>query len=237
VALIISISQYDKLESLDFCEKDGNKMYEVLKQLDYDIPIKYRLIGGRVEYDSLRDSILDFFSDPVIHPKDTILFYFSGHGVLGDDGEHYLSTSEIDPNRPRKRGFSFDDLSKAREECNSKTIFTILDCCYSGADRPGSKGSENKANEAKELLKSKSKNLGEGKCILTACKPMQKAYEYKEQGHSFFTFYLAEALSNHACADEDGNITPYMLSEYIDNRIRSLPSEIRQKQSSRYSHY
>jgi len=72
---------------------------------------------------------------------------------------------------------------------------------------------------------------------LTACKPMQKAYEYKEQGHSFFTFYLAEALSNHACADEDGNITPYMLSEYIDNRIRSLPSEIRPKQSSRYSHY
>jgi Caspase domain len=37
-ALVISISQYDKLEPLDFCEKDGNKMYEVLKQLEYDIP-------------------------------------------------------------------------------------------------------------------------------------------------------------------------------------------------------
>jgi uncharacterized caspase-like protein len=175
---------------LDFCEKDGTKMYEVLKQLDYDIPNKYRLIGGRVQHDSLWDSILDFFSDPVIHPQDTILFYFSGHGVLGDDGEHYLSTSEIDPDRPCKRGFSFDDLSKAREDCNSKTIFTILDCCYAGADRPGSKGSEDKANEAKELP------LGEGKCILTACKPMQKAYEYKQQGHSFFTFYLTEAAKD-----------------------------------------
>jgi hypothetical protein len=28
-ALVVSISQYDKLESLDFCEKDGNKICEV----------------------------------------------------------------------------------------------------------------------------------------------------------------------------------------------------------------
>ena len=52
-----------------------------------DIPIKYRLIGSRIEYDKLRDSILDFFNDKTIDPKDTVLFYFSGHGVLGDDGE------------------------------------------------------------------------------------------------------------------------------------------------------
>jgi uncharacterized caspase-like protein len=132
-ALVVSISQYDKLAALDFCERDGKKICEVLFKLGYDIPTKYRLIGGRIEYDKLRDSILDFFYDKTIDPKDTVLFYFSGHGLLGDDGEHYLCTSQIDPDMPYRRGFPFDGLTKARGECNSKMVFTVLDCCYSGA--------------------------------------------------------------------------------------------------------
>jgi hypothetical protein len=32
-----------------------------------------------------------------------------------------------------------------------------LERCYSGADKPGSKGSEDKANEEKDLFKNKSK--------------------------------------------------------------------------------
>ena len=32
-ALIVGISRYDKLTALDFCEKDGNMMYEVLSKL------------------------------------------------------------------------------------------------------------------------------------------------------------------------------------------------------------
>jgi uncharacterized protein YjbI with pentapeptide repeats len=230
-ALIISISQYDKLEPLEFCEKDGNKMYEVLKRLDYDIPLKYRLIGGKIDYNRVRDSILDFFSDPIIHHKDTILFYFSGHGVLGNDGEHYLSTSEIDPDKPRKRGLPFDELSKAREVCNSKTIFTILDCCYAGAHTSGTKGDEESANAAKKIIETKSKPLGEGKCILAASQAYQKAYEYKKEGHSFFTYYLAEALGKRECGDEDGDITPYKVNEYIDSELRSLPADERPKQT------
>ena len=128
---------------------------------------------------------------------------------------------------------------KIREQCNSKLIFTILDCCYSGADKlskstskSAAKAQEESASLAKEAIKDKSSIAGEGKCILAACKPMQKAFEYKEKGHSFFSYYLAEALIDKTCADEDGNITPYILNTYIDSKIRSLPAEIRPKQTS-----
>jgi Tfp pilus assembly protein PilF len=230
-ALIISISIYDKLESLDFCQKDGNKIFEVLSQLGYNIPDKYKLIGGRIEYLKVRKAIMDFY-DSAVHPKDTILFYFSGHGVLGDDEEHYLSSSEIDPDRPQGFGFSFDELARARRNCNSKTIFTILDCCYAGAATVvmGGKGPDDYARDAKKTISAKSNNPGEGQCILAACKPMQRAYEYKEQGHSFFTYYLTEALGNRSCVDQDGDVTPDMLSMYIDDKIANLPSEKRPKQ-------
>jgi uncharacterized caspase-like protein len=159
-ALIVGISRYDKLTALDFCEKDGNMMYEVLSKLGYAIPDK--LTGSRVDYVQFRDSIYDFFGNPNIHPEDTILFYYSGHGILGDDGEHYLATSEIDPDKPYRRGISFNDLSKARENCNSEPIFTILDCCYAGGDTSGKKGGEDEsANAAKKLIADKSKILGE----------------------------------------------------------------------------
>jgi uncharacterized caspase-like protein len=216
-ALIISISNYDKLESLDFCQKDGNKICEVLSQIGYNISDNYKLIGGRIEYWKVRSAIIDFFYDRAIHPKDTILFYFSGHGILGDDEEHYLSSSEIDPDKPQAFGFSFYDLAKARRNCFSKTIFTILDCCYAGQDidAKGGKGAEDYAREAKKAISTKSNNPGEGKCILAACKPMQKAYEYRERGHSFFTYYLAEALTNQSCVDQDGDVTPELLNRLM----------------------
>jgi len=40
-------------------------------------------------------------------------------------------------------------------------IFTILDCCYSGADKPGAKGQEESANAAKDAIKEKSNIAGE----------------------------------------------------------------------------
>ena len=66
-ALIVGISRYDKLTALDFCEKDGNMMYEVLSKLGYSIPDK--LTGGRVDYAQLRDSIYDFFGNSNIRPE------------------------------------------------------------------------------------------------------------------------------------------------------------------------
>jgi len=90
--------------------------------------------------------------DANINPNDTVLFYFSGHGVPGDDGEHYLSTSEIDPDIPRRRGLSFDELMKIRGDCNSKTVFTILDCCYSGVDKPSKGHEDDAAKLGKEII-------------------------------------------------------------------------------------
>jgi uncharacterized caspase-like protein len=192
-----------------------------LTTLGYNIQDKYKLVGGRLEYWKVREGIIDFFYDRSIEPKDTVLFYFSGHGILGDDGEHYLSTSEIDSDMPQRSGFSFDELTKARANCNSKTIFTILDCCYGGAHElgkgqvPGIKAQEESASAAKDIIRNKSNIPGEGKCILSACKPMQRAYEYKEQGHSYFTFYLAEVFFKSHCLVVTLSLTPYNISNGI----------------------
>ncbi|MGC2428367.1 MAG: caspase family protein, partial [Nitrososphaeraceae archaeon] len=71
---------YVRLHRLDFCQKDGEAMYELLIALGYEITNNHKLLG-EVKWDDLRERMLDFFFNSTVEPKDTLLFYFSGHGV------------------------------------------------------------------------------------------------------------------------------------------------------------
>jgi hypothetical protein len=103
-AIIIGISDYDILQPLIFCSNDGKEMYELLKSLGYEIQENHKLIG-RVKWDDLRCAVIDFFLNRNVKPKDTLLLYYSGHGVLDAYGDHYLSPSELDPFEPDTKGF------------------------------------------------------------------------------------------------------------------------------------
>ena len=55
-ALVIGVSDYaNNLQSLDFCEKDGEEIYRVLKSIGYEIPDNHKLVG-HVKYETMRDS-------------------------------------------------------------------------------------------------------------------------------------------------------------------------------------
>src|SRR6476469_5911946 len=91
-ALLIAISDYgDNLPKLDYCKNDGESMYELLKSLTYDIPNEHKLIG-EVKYENMRDTIINFFTGSVVNPHDTLVFYFTGHGVLDSYADSYLAS-------------------------------------------------------------------------------------------------------------------------------------------------
>lgn len=55
-------------------------MYGLLDSLGYEISENNKLIG-KVEGEKVKDRIYDFFHNKYVHPDDTLLFYYSGHGV------------------------------------------------------------------------------------------------------------------------------------------------------------
>jgi hypothetical protein len=226
-AIIIAVSDYEILQPLDFCKSDGNEMYAILKSLNYEIQENHKLVG-RVKWQDLRRSIIDFFRNRNIKPRDTLLFYFSGHGVLDAFGDHYLAPSELDPFEPDANGFLFDELTRVIDKSNSQRIVTILDCCYSGAAKIGKGGEEDAANAGRKAIDEKSRILerGEGKCILAASQAYQKAFETTQKDHSLFTHFLIEGLKgNEEAVDNYGCVTPDLLGKFIYNRIMSLPVE------------
>jgi hypothetical protein len=63
------------------------------------------------------------------------VFYYSGHGIPDVDGDIYLSSSEIEPDEPFRRGFSFNDLAKMIQRSISVTkiflaIHFVFCACY-----------------------------------------------------------------------------------------------------------
>jgi uncharacterized caspase-like protein len=244
-ALVIAVSDYDDssgLKSIEFCKNDGQEMYNVLKKNGYEIPDNHKLIG-HVASSKLKEVIYDFFTDEYNKPDDTLVFYYSGHGVPDKFGKTFLAPSDMHSEHPFKTGFSFDDLTDAMLACNSLRVVTILDSCFSGslkigkglgADLDSKSSEEAAASIAKNIVEEKSDKLkqGVGRCLLASSQGYEEAYDRQEKDHSIFTYYLLEGLKGHKNAvDDEGNITYDALGKFIAREMLSLPSDKRPKQT------
>ena len=147
----------------------------------------------------------------------------------------YLVGRRIDPNNIQqlnqayRRGFSMEELTKMMQRSISTRVVVILDCCHSGSAKISKGNAEEAANKALEAIDEKSKKLqGQRKCILAACQAAQFAYTTGE--HSLFTQYLLQGLNGDTeSIDNDGNVTPESLGNYVERKIMKLPDNNRRQ--------
>lgn len=236
-ALIIAVSDYDHLpqsRQLPFCKNDAQALCEVLGIQGYEIP-KVRKLIGRVEYETMRTAIREFFREGV-KPKDTLLFYFSGHGYL-DPPDHYLVTSEMDFKRPDDKGYLFEDLTRLINRSHSERIVSILDCCHSGGlELEGKGGEEDEEKTAEQSKQSMSKsidqeiNQAQGRCILASSLGLQQSFKMPGEEYSAFSYFLIGGLKggNGQAVNYKGHVTPELLASYVNNELFNLPEAKKQ---------
>lgn len=230
-ALLIGVSEYTSFPTLKFCKMDAIEMAKMLggEPLGYDVVN----LAGNVNSQEMRKSIRNFFLGESVNSRDTILFYFSGHGVLDRFGRnHYLASSDIEPQDPGEKGFWFNELDEVIDNSISKRKVIILDCCYAGA--LGSirieKGGEENAKKGAAAIRNKIRS-GTGKCILSACLDMQEAESTAKRDLSAFTYYLLKGFMGvEGYVDGYGNLTTHLIGQYIYDNITSLPKSQKPKQ-------
>ncbi len=118
-------------------------------------------------------------------------------------------------------GLSMDEIKKIYERIKSKRVISFIDSCYSG--QAGSVTSRN-------ILLSDifHENLsGEGRIIITACKPNEKSLETDELKHGIFTYYLAEGLKGKADLNKDGLVTIGELYDYVFDEVTKKAKEFK----------
>jgi hypothetical protein len=212
------------LYDLPFCKNDGKSVSNILEEQKYVLPEKWKLIG-KVEGNAMRDAIFDFFRESA-EANDTLLFYFSGHGVTDGDGDYYFASSDIDHEIPDKSGYSFEYLKNMLTKTRARNAVIILDCCFSGAAELGRKGGPSEATRARGKIRNTFRE-GAGKCILASSLEGQSSYAMPDGEHSRFTYFLLEGMrgGDGQAVNYEGYVTPYTLSTYIFNAITGVSRE------------
>jgi hypothetical protein len=157
---------------------------------------------------------------------DTLVLFFSGHGLLDEEGLLHLAARDTEPRRLNATAISADYIRAQLNGCNSRRQVLILDCCHGGAHTRGTKGAPGASVGAGPALLTP----GHGRVVLTASDTTQYAWDGEAvQGRpeaSVFTRYLVEGLRTGAAdLDGDGLINIDELYEYVYGKVLSVSSK------------
>ncbi|HEY9659498.1 MAG TPA: caspase family protein, partial [Allocoleopsis sp.] len=173
-------------------------------------------------------------------PEDTLLLYFSGHGVLntGDQNTSNQNTSnqntsnqtagdqpvvlclaDTENDRLLETGLPLADLLRQLESCAAHQQLIWLDACHSGGmTLRGSRDQTaptlpNPTSQLVDLLRQRAAR-SKGFYALLSCDQSQRSWEFPELGHGVFTYYLMRGLRGEA-ADGQGVIEADGLYKYV----------------------
>lgn len=216
-ALVVGISRYEELQDLVPCESDAVKMCTLLRNSGYCLfDFNDHLIGS-VSFFDLRSSIVNFFTTDV-GPEDTLIFYFSGHGLIDQTGRHYLSTSQVCPEKPYSHGYPLEELLQMAKASISRRIIIMLDCCYSG----GIIANEDMIKSYHTKIFGVLPNLNSKVCVLASSQAYQLSYIMNSENSLFTSFLLKGIAGDPDAVDEDGKVTPASLFNFSYNRVTSI---------------
>ncbi len=205
VAVLIGCNGYDVFPALRACVADVQRMQGVLKGAGYEV---YTLSDDALAPDGKRE-VGKYFPDKRNIEKqlqiaaaagslgkgDTLLFFFSGHGMRSADGDDYLvplDSGDADPAHLVKIAWVYETLRQSGAE----NIVIITDACRNIPGRGGdvSAGFGKAAADALGKLPAEEQRYA----LLRSCAEGQISYERDDAQGGRFAYYLAEGLAGAA---------------------------------------
>ncbi|SIS63841.1 caspase family protein [Chryseobacterium gambrini] len=207
-AIVIGINDYD-LKPLNFCVNDAMAVVEILekrcffkKEDIFSITSTHekstKEISGRL------DKILETIQDQMKSHRDSIFFYFAGHGIYQEKSKLQFHDLSIEIKT------IFDKINSL----NPKNQFYVIDACESG-------GKVITRKSAADSLIDQFITNSSGIYFMFASTETQSAFEKSDLGHGVFTNYFIQAIENQNLYDEDGILTPGRIQEYVSKKTQT----------------
>ena len=164
-----------------------------------------------------------------IDPRDTVLFYFAGHGVAAED-ETFLMTEDSD-NRSKGTLIStalagktlYDQLSRIP----AANTLVMLDVCRNDPTRGRGEAPNRLSQEAMRGLVLKPTATSSPQAVapaernmatLFACSVGQRSWEWNDRKHGFFTYEIVQGLNS--AAYSQGAVTLGSLTKYVQKSVQ-----------------
>jgi len=204
-ALLVGINDYQALGKLDTCRADAEGLAKVLtEKCGYREDRVALLVDGAGGEEptsaAIRRRIIQFAR--LAAEDDTILFFFSGHGVTRE-GQGYIVPLDGDA----MTGIALDWVKETLLSSKAASKIMVLDACHAGSSAKGVAGI------APSLVG------GSGLTMLLSSRADEVSYP-DASGMSVFTKYLVEGISGPADSDGDALVTGAELFAYVSDGMK-----------------
>lgn len=133
-ALLVGITQYQRVKPLRGCENDARLMADLLvRNCGFERECVRVLDGSQVTRQGIEKAFLEWLATSA-GPDDTVVFFFSGHGTqvkMGKDMHEALCPVDMDPKEPASLVLD-RDLSRWIARLRAGQVVVVLDACHSG---------------------------------------------------------------------------------------------------------
>lgn len=215
IALVVGCNEFDSdaINNLDFTVNDAKAFHQRLVDPEignFDRENVHLLINPENHhFQKQLTSILK-----KANKNDTILFYYSGHGLLDED-VMYLAAKDTDIEYKQISALSANMIDEWLNTSRAGRICTILDCCHSGALGNQGKG----GLDSKAIEKQLEHFSGKGKIIISSCQATQQAREKVDKQHGIFTYHMLQGMDGKADENQDGIITAEEVYRYVAEKM------------------
>ena len=244
----IGIDSFAQSEhNLHWCTKDIHDLSVKLKE-------KY---GGNINITTLINQNVTLDKVKSLKQKlqhtsvnDKVIVVYSGHGLLSDSFDYYLSMYNVNFKKPEQGGLPYEELENLLDSIPAREKLMLIDACHSGeVDKEEMQRYkvENEERKAKgkgtilinlskskigmtnsfELMQDLFANVGKstGATIISAAGSTQFAQESGDLKNGVFTYSILEYMKNHLSS------TVTELKNYVNKRVPELTKGLQQPTS------
>lgn len=223
IVLTVGIDAYPPPNTLKYAVKDARDVLQTIqagKSKIYERVVPFELSNEQATLQNIQAKIAEISA--FITPADTVLLYFSGHGVL--EGKHFYFLP-YDVNKAALASTSIAQQHLKRfiaQLAKTNKIFMFIDSCHSG-----SFDLQAINNEITSFDKLK-QQLGENVFILAASGADQEAQDQfvladgTKPSNGLFAWAVLDGLRGKASRQDDDIVDNYNLGSYVQRKVDAL---------------
>jgi WD40 repeat protein len=239
--LLVGVNHYQdgRLTPLNFAVSDCQGLADALEAATQRFRNKEVIIHSTaaaltVTLEAIRSSLQRIAN--AAKPQDTVLFYFSGHGLVDPATQQpFLCLPETQTDSLPNTGLGLRELLQQLQQCGANKQLVMLDACHSsslavlwGGARGAAETQSSPTREIATVLQECAAQ-SRGFCALLSCDEKQRSWEFPDLEHGVFTYHLIQGLQGEA-TDVKGIIEAKGLYDYVydqtqryvDDRMRQL---------------
>ena len=219
-AVIISNENYGHMADVPFSINDGTS-FAAYCRLVLGVPEANINFYKNASYGQMKSAIAFLRDiDDAYNGDINVIFYYSGHGAP-DDASKEAFLIPVDAYKPVKDVcLPTDELYAALGRLKAKSVKVFLDACFSGATRDNGMIAQARA----VAVVPKKSPLSGNTVVISASSDNQTSWQYNDQQHGLFTYYLLKKLK-----ESKGDVSMGELSEYLTEKVGQMSVTINRK--------